>query len=450
MLPTRSSTPTTRARSRSRNWRESGEDFIVLSYDSAGGPLQGQDGACLVRRPEARRSAISTDKGWFDVTFDHPDSPVQSSGLPGRGSAIPACRCSPARWIASTAILRRPSARRHEGQDNSCTASRRPHDVDGRDDLEGPDRPSPRRRPSITTIRANLEVDDAGRTRRSARPELAARRSCTSSRPRTVSHRRVPSNGMSQRRRRSGTTRETVAALPAGDSGRRSRLVDRGDAATRDAAQAAPDAEDAATPAFDARSMPVTTHRHRSRHVRADGPQDSTSAASHVPISGLLGREDRGPQFGSYEALPASRCARQQPHASCGSRPSARWTSMTSRCDCPHGRTTNPRTSGHNFVIWPELAQVATGSGHRRSSTPRRAAKMVVLDLDHPDIEEFVNWKVVEEQKVAALVTGSRQLNRHLNAILKACHALAERRRAVRPRPRTPTCARRSPRPAPP
>ena len=44
----------------------------------------------------------------------------------------------------------------------------------------------------------------------------------------------------------------------------------------------------------------------------------------------------------------------------------------------------------------------------KSGGTTRRAAKMVICDLDHPDIEEFINWKVVEEQKVAALVAGSQ------------------------------------------
>jgi ribonucleoside-diphosphate reductase alpha chain len=40
----------------------------------------------------------------------------------------------------------------------------------------------------------------------------------------------------------------------------------------------------------------------------------------------------------------------------------------------------------------------------KSGGTTRRAAKMVCLDLDHPDVEQFVNWKVNEEKKVAALV----------------------------------------------
>ena len=58
----------------------------------------------------------------------------------------------------------------------------------------------------------------------------------------------------------------------------------------------------------------------------------------------------------------------------------------------------------------------------KSGGTTRRAAKMVTLDLDHPDIEEYINWKVVEEQKVASLVAGSKLCNYHLNAIMKACY----------------------------
>lgn len=59
----------------------------------------------------------------------------------------------------------------------------------------------------------------------------------------------------------------------------------------------------------------------------------------------------------------------------------------------------------------------------KSGGTTRRAAKMVCLDLDHPDIEKFIDWKVEEEKKVASLVTGSVINNRYLNAILKACNA---------------------------
>ncbi|MFK0382483.1 vitamin B12-dependent ribonucleotide reductase [Agrobacterium sp. NPDC090273] len=57
----------------------------------------------------------------------------------------------------------------------------------------------------------------------------------------------------------------------------------------------------------------------------------------------------------------------------------------------------------------------------KSGGTTRRAAKMVVVDADHPDIEAYIDWKVNEEQKVAALVTGSKIVARHLKAIMKAC-----------------------------
>ena len=79
------------------------------------------------------------------------------------------------------------------------------------------------------------------------------------------------------------------------------------------------------------------------------------------------------------------------------------------------------RSSGlMSFLRIGDRAAGAIKSG----GTTRRAAKMVCLDLDHPDIEEFINWKVVEEQKVAAMVTGSKICAERLNAILKACHVV--------------------------
>ena len=58
----------------------------------------------------------------------------------------------------------------------------------------------------------------------------------------------------------------------------------------------------------------------------------------------------------------------------------------------------------------------------KSGGTTRRAAKMVVVDIDHPDIQDFINWKMVEEQKVAALVAGSKLCEKHLSEVMAACH----------------------------
>ncbi|MBF0236172.1 MAG: adenosylcobalamin-dependent ribonucleoside-diphosphate reductase [SAR324 cluster bacterium] len=66
-----------------------------------------------------------------------------------------------------------------------------------------------------------------------------------------------------------------------------------------------------------------------------------------------------------------------------------------------------------------KIGDTAAGS-IKSGGTTRRAAKMVCLDLDHPDIESFVNWKVREEQKVASLVAGSKTIKAVLNALFQA------------------------------
>ncbi len=70
-----------------------------------------------------------------------------------------------------------------------------------------------------------------------------------------------------------------------------------------------------------------------------------------------------------------------------------------------------------SFLRVGDRAAGAVKSG----GTTRRAAKMIIVDADHPDIEEFVDWKRHEEAKVAALVTGSKVLKKRLNSIVKSC-----------------------------
>ncbi|MDL2228681.1 vitamin B12-dependent ribonucleotide reductase [Treponema sp. OttesenSCG-928-L16] len=61
-----------------------------------------------------------------------------------------------------------------------------------------------------------------------------------------------------------------------------------------------------------------------------------------------------------------------------------------------------------------------SASAIKSGGTTRRAAKMVSLDADHPDVEKYIDWKAGEEHKVASMVTGSGIVRKHLEALKKA------------------------------
>ena len=82
-----------------------------------------------------------------------------------------------------------------------------------------------------------------------------------------------------------------------------------------------------------------------------------------------------------------------------------------------------PLSSGgksSGLMSFLKVGDVAAGAV-KSGGTTRRAAKMVIVDADHPDIEAFVRWKATEEEKVAALVAGSRALAHHLPKVIAAC-----------------------------
>jgi ribonucleoside-diphosphate reductase alpha chain len=61
-----------------------------------------------------------------------------------------------------------------------------------------------------------------------------------------------------------------------------------------------------------------------------------------------------------------------------------------------------------------------SASAVKSGGTTRRAAKMVTLDADHPDVEKYIDWKAGEEHKVASMVTGSAIVKKHLEGLKKA------------------------------
>ncbi|MEK6951208.1 MAG: adenosylcobalamin-dependent ribonucleoside-diphosphate reductase [Nanoarchaeota archaeon] len=88
-----------------------------------------------------------------------------------------------------------------------------------------------------------------------------------------------------------------------------------------------------------------------------------------------------------------------------------------------HLRGRGERLSGggtsSGLMSFLKIFDAAAGS-IKSGGTTRRAAKMVCLDLDHPEIENFIWWKVREEEKVASLVAGSKIMKQRLDKLVEA------------------------------
>jgi len=65
------------------------------------------------------------------------------------------------------------------------------------------------------------------------------------------------------------------------------------------------------------------------------------------------------------------------------------------------------------------IGDKAAGAIHS-GGLPRRAGKMVVIDIDHPDVVSFIRWKGEEQYKIAALITGARVMRTCLSGVMAA------------------------------
>ncbi len=371
---------------------EAGDDFVVLSYD----PPAGRYKAKTARAWHAGRKLVvkvTTDKGAFELTYDHPvrlsNHQVTRAGQLRTGMSLFACavdrqhghlRVHLRDGMKGKQFLHRLVAHDVMGHD---LTGRVVHHIDGDVNNNDP---------------ANLEVmtqaEHAGRHGR----ELAA---CGQH---IFQLERFPhagdANGMSW----SGAFYADPERVAAYSRKKQAELLDRGDAAEIQ--------ELAATQ----RMLNTAFDLINAGYAIDTFEQYVAARKAHIGrIASIRGlRRKIEERFGGYEAFLREVAAHN--HRVLWVEEVGEMDVYDVEVDCPTPDDKSPE-SGHNFVIWPKPSP--TGSGIVVFNT-RRAAKMVVLDLDHPDIEEFVNWKVVEEQKVAALVSGSRMLNKHLNAVLKS------------------------------
>jgi ribonucleoside-diphosphate reductase alpha chain len=375
-----------------------GEDFVTLSYDPPAGRYQAKTarawhaGCKLVVR-------ITTDKGWFDVTYDHPvrlaNHQVCLAADLETGMSLFAC-----------SIDRRHGYLRvhlRDGMKGKQFLHRLvAHDVMGQD-LEGlivhhqdgdPNNNQP------TNLEIMTQAEHAGRHGR----VLAAQGA------HVFQRQKFPKAGLRNGMSHSSAFWENTEKVEAYRKRQGDDLRRRGVA--RELQQEA------------ARQKMLNTAYCLLNAGYAIDSFDEYVAArkAHIGrIASIRGlRAKFAARFGSYESFLQEVAANN--HRVLWVEPLGEMDVYDVEVDCPTPDDKSPQ-SGHNFVIWP--GPKPTGSGIVVFNT-RRAAKMVVLDLDHPDIEEFINWKVTEEQKVAALVMGSKLLNRHLGAIMQACHRWPE------------------------
>ena len=194
------------------------------------------------------------------------------------------------------------------------------------------------------------------------------------------------------------------------DRGRRPRLLRRAPLHARHADGARRTRRNGSTPACTGPTASTAPARATSTSTTETGELDAvrrrpTSIRSRTPASSSRSRTISSTRAASWTCG----CARR----ACSS--TARAPAPTSRALRGESEQLSGGGSSSGLMSFLKIGDRAAGA-IKSGGTTRRAAKMVVVDVDHPDIEDYIDWKVKEEQKVAALVTGSKICQKRLKA----------------------------------